>query len=143
MLVNGIIGKKLGMTQMFEVDGTVVPVTVLQAGPCVVAMLRTPERDGYAAAQLALVEPGKARLIKKPLKGHFAKAKVAPSRTIREFRVLGELKVGDAIGAAEFDDETEPRTSRCCEDWLTRCSSGIRTNEASSVGASPPHSTPR
>ena len=102
MLVNGIIGKKLGMTQVFQTDGTVVPVTVIQAGPCVVVSLRSKDRDGYEAAQLALVEPKRARTVKRPMKGHFEKAKLPPSRTVREFGLLGDVKVGDSIGATEF-----------------------------------------
>ena len=107
MQISGLIGKKLGMTQVFGPDGAVVPVTVIQAGPCIVSALRTPERDGYTAAQLALVEPGRARLVDKALRGHFEKNKLAPSRTLREFRILPEgsgLKVGDSLGAAEFGE---------------------------------------
>jgi len=89
------------MTQLFQPDGTVVPVTVLAAGPCVAVQLRTMERDGYEAVQLGLVEPG--RKVNKPMKGHFDKANLPPSRHLAEFALRGEVKQGDAIGATEFE----------------------------------------
>lgn len=104
MQVEGLIGKKLGMTQLFEDDGTAVPVTVLQAGPCVVSFVRTEERDGYTAAQLALVDPSASKHVNKPMKGHFEKSKLPPARKLREFKILGEVKVGDAFGASEFGE---------------------------------------
>lgn len=102
MLVSGIIAKKIGMTQVFEENGVVVPVTVLQAGPCVVAGIRSVDRDGYEAAQLALVDPRAAGRVSRPLKGQFDKVKLPPSRTLGEFAMLGEVKVGDSITASEF-----------------------------------------
>ncbi len=75
---SAIIGKKLGMTQRFADDGSVVPLTVVQAGPCVVVQRKTQERDGYEAIQLGLVEPGRRVQVTKPKEGHFKKAGVAP-----------------------------------------------------------------
>ncbi len=100
MAVNGILGIKLGMTQIFAEDGTVVPCTVLQAGPCVVVERRTKQRDGYDAAQLGLVEFIKEQRITKPMAGHFKKAGVPPMRFLREIRLGAsedETKVGDRV----------------------------------------------
>jgi large subunit ribosomal protein L3 len=101
-MIDGLIGRKVGMTQVFEPDGSVVPVTVLAAGPCVVVQLRTKARDGLEAAQVGLVEPAGRRGINKPLRGHFEKAKVPPTRILREFRMSGEVKVGDTVLASIF-----------------------------------------
>src|SRR6266705_4710701 len=81
----GLIGTKLGMTQVFDAAGHIVPVTVVQAGPCTVAKVKTPERDGYAAVQLAFGEV-KPKRVNKPLKGHFAKSGVEPRRHLVELR---------------------------------------------------------
>ena len=81
----GIIGKKVGMTQVFDEKGNVVPVTVIEAGPCVVVQKKTAETDGYAAVQLGFGDVSPKR-VNKPLKGHFDKADVAPKKTLREFR---------------------------------------------------------
>ena len=89
-MVNGLIGKKLGMTQVFSDDGKVVPVTVLQVGPCLVTQVKTKEKDGYSAVQLGLVEPKTSKRVSKPLKGHFEKAGVPPLRRMKEFSVVGE-----------------------------------------------------
>jgi large subunit ribosomal protein L3 len=100
MAVNGIIGIKLGMTQVFADDGTSVPCTVLQAGPCVVVQRRTAQRDGYEAVQLGLVEFVKPQRVNKPMTGHFKKASVPPLRLLREFRLeasADEAKVGDRV----------------------------------------------
>jgi large subunit ribosomal protein L3 len=98
-MIEGMIGKKLGMTQVFAEDGQVTPVTVIQAGPCVVVQLRTAERDGYTAAQLALVEATAQKRANKPRRGHHEKAGVPPTRVLREFGISGEsqLKPGDAV----------------------------------------------
>ncbi|MBL8172794.1 MAG: 50S ribosomal protein L3 [Acidobacteria bacterium] len=99
-MVNGIIGKKLGMTQIFAPDGTVTPVTVIKAGPCVVVQRKTVSNDGYEAVQLGLVEDKSPRKINKPMKGHFEKAGLPPTRILREFRLedaTDEVKVGDKI----------------------------------------------
>jgi large subunit ribosomal protein L3 len=90
-MVNGIIGKKLGMTQVFSEDGTVTPVTVIKAGPCVIVQKKTVNTYGYEAVQLGLVEDRSPRHINKPTEGHFSKAGVPPTRILREIR----LAVGD------------------------------------------------
>src|SRR5215470_16261047 len=100
MAVNGIIGIKLGMTQVFTEDGAAVPCTVLQAGPCVVVQRRTKQKDGYDAVQLGLVEFVKPQRITKPMTGHFKKAGVAPMRLLREVRLeesADETKAGDRV----------------------------------------------
>lgn len=102
--MNGIIGRKLGMTQKFAEDGSVVPVTVVKAGPCVVVQRKTRDTDGYDAVQLGLVEAGRKTKATKPEEGHFKKAGVAPCRVLREFE-LGpgeEPKVGDSIKVTVF-----------------------------------------
>src|SRR6201981_2572964 len=91
MAVDGIIGIKLGMTQIFAEDGNLVGCTVLQAGPCVVVQRRTKEKDGYEAAQLGLVEFVKPQRVNKPMTGHFKKANVAPVKVLQEARI-GESK---------------------------------------------------
>jgi large subunit ribosomal protein L3 len=104
-MVNGIIGKKLGMTQIFAEDGTITPVTVIKAGPCVVVQRKTVSSDGYEAVQLALVEEKPLKKVNKPMKGHFAKAGIPPTRVLREFRVSGgsdEASVGDKVLVDQF-----------------------------------------
>jgi len=105
MAVNGIIGIKLGMTQVFADDGTLVPCTVLQAGPCVVVERRTKNRDGYDAVQLGLVEFVKPQRVNKAITGHYKKAGVAPMRVLREVRIeesADETKVGDRVLVDRF-----------------------------------------
>jgi len=100
MGVNGILGIKLGMTQVFAEDGTAVPCTVLQAGPCVVVQRRTKDKDGYEAVQLGLVEFIKPQRITKALTGHYKKAGVAPMRYLGEMRIedsKDETKAGDRV----------------------------------------------
>jgi large subunit ribosomal protein L3 len=100
MAVNGIIGIKLGMTQVFCADGTLVGCTVLQAGPCVVVERRTKTKDGYDAVQLGLVEFVKPQRVNKPMTGHFKKAGVAPMRYVGEVRIEDsndETKPGDRV----------------------------------------------
>ncbi len=107
-MVNGIIGKKLGMTQIFASDGTVTPVTVIKAGPCVVVQLKTVSTDGYEAVQLGLVEEKSLKNVNKPMKGHFSKAGVPPTRILREFRIqMSEagLSVGDKILVDQFTED--------------------------------------
>jgi large subunit ribosomal protein L3 len=103
MAVKGILGRKLGMTQIWDADNRVVPVTVIQAGPCRVVQLKTPERDGYAAIQLAFGATKPQRL-SKPELGHLAKADAGPSRDLAELRVddLSPYQVGQEIGADVF-----------------------------------------
>jgi large subunit ribosomal protein L3 len=94
MAVTGILGKKIGMTQVFDEKGDVHPITVLQAGPCVITQLKTLAKDGYEAAQIGLVEFVKAKNVTKPQAGHFAKTEAPPVKVIKE--VALEL---DAEGA--------------------------------------------
>lgn len=96
-MVNGIIGKKLGMTQVFAPDGTVTPVTVIKAGPCVVVQRKTVSTDGYEAVQLGFVEEKAPKRVNKPMKGHFQKAGIPPTRVLREFR-LGNGEDGGNVG---------------------------------------------
>ena len=98
-----IIGKKIGMTQIFDEKGNVIPVTVVEAGPCVVSQKKTVENDGYAAIQVGFGDL-KAHKVNKPMKGHFAKGDVAPKRTLREFRLdnIDAYNVGDLIKADVF-----------------------------------------
>jgi large subunit ribosomal protein L3 len=104
MSVQGIIGKKIGMTQVFADDGRAFPVTVIEAGPCVVVQRKSKDRDGYAAVQLGLVESRKTKRITKPMKGHFEKAGLPPCRVLREFPVAedAEAAVGDKISVELF-----------------------------------------
>ena len=99
----GIIGKKVGMTQIFDEKGNVIPVTVIEAGPCVVAQVKTVETDGYSAVQLGFGDV-KEKKMNKPEKGHFAKANVANKKHLREFKLddAQNLKVGDEIKADVF-----------------------------------------
>ena len=100
-MLSGLIGKKLGMTQIFDKDGNVVPVTVIQAGPCVVVQKKTQEKDGYSSIQLGLVEPQKTPRVNKPLEGHFKRAGVPPTRVLKEFEFEEneeeKVKVGDQV----------------------------------------------
>ena len=100
----GIIGKKLGMTQLFDENGKVVPVTIIEAGPCVVVQKKTVESDGYQAVQLGYGDVS-AKRVTKPAKGHFDKADVAPKKTLRELRLedISALNVGDLIKADAFE----------------------------------------
>ena len=101
--IKGVLGKKLGMTQVFDANNKMVPVTVVEAGPCVVTQIRTPEKDGYSAVQIAFgaIDPKK---ITKPLAGHFAKAGVTPRRSVAELRTLDttSYSVGQELGATVF-----------------------------------------
>jgi large subunit ribosomal protein L3 len=89
-MISGLIGKKLGMTQIFDANGKVVPITVLQVGPCLVTQIKTKNRDGYASVQLGLVEPFSSKHGRKPLLGHFKKANVPPLKKMKEFAVVDE-----------------------------------------------------
>lgn len=100
MAVNGILGIKLGMTQVFAEDGASIPCTVLQAGPCVVVDRRTKDKHGYDAVQLGLVEFIKPQRVNRAMTGHFKKAGVAPMRFLGEFRLeesKDETKTGDRV----------------------------------------------
>ncbi|MBE6622618.1 MAG: 50S ribosomal protein L3 [Ruminococcaceae bacterium] len=100
----GIIGKKLGMTQIFDENGNVIPVTVVEAGPCVVTQKKTVENDGYEAVQLGFVDQPERKLTK-PMKGHFAKANVPFKKHLKEFRLddCASVNVGDEIKADIFE----------------------------------------
>ena len=100
----GIIGRKIGMTQIFDEKGNVIPVTVIEAGPCVVAQVKTVETDGYNAVQLGFGDV-KDKHINKPEAGHFAKAKLANKKHLREFRLdsIEGIKVGDEVKADVFE----------------------------------------
>lgn len=105
-MVNGIIGKKVGMTQIFAPDGTVTPVTVIKAGPCVVVQRKTVSNDGYEAVQLGFVEDKSPKRINKPMKGHFEKAGLPPTRILREFRLedaTDGIGVGDKVLVDQFN----------------------------------------
>ncbi|NLN79745.1 MAG: 50S ribosomal protein L3 [Armatimonadetes bacterium] len=103
-MINGIIGKKLGMTQVFDESGMLVPVTVIEAGPCVVTQIKTLEKDGYEGVQIAFGDV-KENKVTKPVKGQFAKSESTPKRYIREVPVddVAELKLGQEIRADLFE----------------------------------------
>lgn len=115
MAVTGILGKKIGMTQVFDEKGDVHPITVLQAGPCVITQLKTLARDGYEAAQIGLVEFVKSSKVNKPMAGHFAKSSVPPVKLVREVpyesaaAADGEpavaVKAGDKVLVDIFSEE--------------------------------------
>ena len=98
-MVNGLLGKKVGMTQLLQDDGTVVPVTVIQAGPCVVVQKKTKQTDGYDAVQLGFVEFVKPKRVNKPMTGHFKKTNAAPVRFVREVALAGDdtSNAGDKV----------------------------------------------
>ena len=102
--IKGVLGKKLGMTQVFDANNKMIPVTVVEAGPCVVTQIRTPEVDGYSAVQIAFgaIDPKK---VSKPQVGHFAKAGVTPRRSVAELRTLSasQYTVGQELGATVFE----------------------------------------
>ncbi len=105
--MDGILGKKVGMTQIYAADGTAIPVTVVKAGPCLVVQRKTVENDGYAAVQVGLVEELPARKITMPRAGHFKKAGVPPMKRLAEF-ALGEgedASPGDEIKATIFAEK--------------------------------------
>ena len=104
MAAQGIIGKKIGMTQVYADDGRAVPVTVVEAGPCVVVQRKSKEKDGYSSIQIGLVERRRVKRVTKAMKGHFDKAGIPPCRVLREFRVDegAELKVGDKLSVEMF-----------------------------------------
>ncbi|MCT2339428.1 MULTISPECIES: 50S ribosomal protein L3 [unclassified Corynebacterium] len=105
--IKGILGKKLGMTQVFDEENRVIPVTVVEAGPCVVTQIRTKETDGYSAIQIAYgdIDPRKSN---KPQTGHFKKAGVTPRRVVAEIRMddTSEYEVGQEYNATIFDGDT-------------------------------------
>jgi large subunit ribosomal protein L3 len=118
MPLNGILGKKVGMTQLFDSKGEVRPVTILQAGPCVVTQLKTATRDGYETAQIGLIEFVKESRLTRPMKGHLAKHNLPPVKFLREVAIVADgaaaagqpaggdgVKVGDKVLVDLFDNE--------------------------------------
>jgi large subunit ribosomal protein L3 len=104
-VVEGLIGRKIAMTQVFDPEGAVVPCTVLKVGPCVVVQRRDMGRDHYEAVQLGLVEAGKVKNVTKALKGHFEKANLPPTHRLKEFRLVpggDDPKVGDTVLVSLF-----------------------------------------
>ncbi len=105
-VIEGLIGKKVGMTQLFSDEGHVVPVTVLEAGPCVVMQKKTVDSDGYEAIKMALVEGTLPKRVSKPVAGEFKRREIAPEKRIREFRFAQEegeaVKVGSEFGVNVF-----------------------------------------
>jgi large subunit ribosomal protein L3 len=106
----GLIGKKIGMTQIFDENGNMVPVTVIEAGPCVVVQKKTTENDGYEAVQVGYGD-AKANKVTKPMGGHFKKADVAPKKVLKEFRLadtsavnVGDILKADIFAAGEYVD---------------------------------------
>jgi large subunit ribosomal protein L3 len=108
-MAKGIIGKKLGMTQIFNEKGQVVPVTVIQAGPCVVVQRKTSAKEGYEAVQIGYVDPQGGKRASKPEKGHCEKAGVAPVRVLREIKVEAEntAKPGDSVLVDQFEEKAK------------------------------------
>ncbi len=104
MAVQGIIGRKVGMTQVYAEDGQAIPATVIEAGPCVVVQRKSKGKDGYSAVQVGLVEPRVVKRVTRAMKGHFEKAGLPPCRVLREFRVEdgAEVKVGDRFSVELF-----------------------------------------
>ncbi len=102
--MKGLIGKKLGMASIYDEAGAAVPVTVIEAGPCVVVQQKSTEKEGYSAVQLGF-DDQKEQRVNKPTLGHFKKAGVSPKRVLREFRVDGseEVSVGDVVDASVFE----------------------------------------
>src|ERR1700757_3499715 len=103
-MINGILGKKIGMTQVFDDQGNVHPVTVLQAGPCVITQLKRNNKDGYEAAQIGLVEFVKGKNVTKAMKGHFAKHNLPPVKFMREVAVVDGTEAARAEGEAAQGD---------------------------------------
>lgn len=104
--MEGILGRKVGMTQIYVEDGTVIPVTVIKAGPCLVVQRKTTDADGYEAVQIGLVEDKPAK-VNQPQSGHFKKAGIAPVRRVEEFRLDSgeEINAGDEIKASMFTEK--------------------------------------
>ena len=105
-MIEGMIGRKIGMTQLFDDDGKVTPVTVLEMGPCVVVQRKSMDKDGYDAVQVGLVDAKAAKRANKPMRGHHEKASVPPTRLLREFALQegDDPKPGDAVLVEMFED---------------------------------------
>jgi large subunit ribosomal protein L3 len=102
-IMTGLIGEKIGMTQIFDDEGRAIPVTVVKAGPCPVVQIKTAEKDGYTSIQIGYREK-KAKSVNKPMKGHFARASVTPVRVLSEFRIENpdEFSVGQELTVSQF-----------------------------------------
>ena len=122
MAVTGILGKKIGMTQVFDDRGEVHPITVLKVGPCVITQLKTQAKDGYDAAQIGLVEFVKASKVNKPMTGHFGKSNVPPVKLVKEVQ-LESVTGGESSTTTGF--------SRSC-----LASARIRSTSAARAGSS-------
>ena len=105
MAVQGLIGKKVGMTRLFDEDGRMIPVTVLECGPCPVTQIKTEESDGYSAVQLGFGNDRKQKRTSRAEQGHVAKAGATPQRVLREFRIddTSGLELGQEISVEVFD----------------------------------------
>ncbi|HHS13571.1 MAG TPA: 50S ribosomal protein L3 [bacterium] len=102
--MSGLLGKKIGMTRFFDDSGASMGATLIQAGPCTVVQVKTPDKDGYSAVQLGFIEQKPKRLTR-PLAGHFKKAQVPPFRFLREFRDYGhDVKIGDKVSVDIFQE---------------------------------------
>ncbi len=111
-MIEGLIGKKIGMTQIFTEDGNVVPVTVIKAGPCLVVQKKSGKEKGENKVQLGYVEDKKVKNINKPMNGHFEKAKVPPVKVLKEFQIDDDdLKAGDSIKADIFEEKETVKVS--------------------------------
>lgn len=104
-MIQGLIGKKIGMTQMFDDDGRVIPVTVIKAGPCLVVQKKIKEKDPWMKVQLGLVEDRKVKRVNKPLRGHFDKAGVPPTKIMKEFLIDEDnVNIGDSVKVDIFEE---------------------------------------
>jgi large subunit ribosomal protein L3 len=105
-MIQGLIGKKLGMSQVFTDDGQVVPVTVIKAGPCLVVQKKIKEKNDYLKIQLGYVEETRVKNVRKPIKGHFDKAGVPPTRVMKEFFIDEDnIQVGDSVKVDIFEEK--------------------------------------
>lgn len=105
-MINGIIGKKVGMTQLFTDDGMVIPVTIIKAGPCLVVQKKIKEGNEHLKVQLGYVEEKKVKNVRKPMGGHFEKAKIPATRVLREFFIEQDnIQIGDTVKADIFQEE--------------------------------------
>lgn len=104
-MIQGLIGKKIGMTQMFDENGRVVPVTVIKAGPCLVVQKKIKEKDPWMKVQLGLVEDRKVKRVNKPLRGHFDKSSVPPTKIMKEFLIDEDnVNIGDSVKVDIFEE---------------------------------------
>jgi large subunit ribosomal protein L3 len=108
-MIGGLIGKKIGMSQLFTPEGKIVAVTLIQAGPCIITQVKTNEKDGYEATQVGLIEKVSPKRLNKPMKGHLAKANSPNVRKLVEFPIIdkNKIKVGEKVTAADVFKESE------------------------------------